>query len=75
MINDSIEQIAARNCTKELDKAWEQSLVRKVVIALVTYTSALTFLWIIKVSEPYLTALIPVGGFSLSTATLPPIKR
>lgn len=75
MSNETIKQIAARNRAKEIDKAWETSWTRKGVIATITYASAVLFLWIVKVPEPYLAALVPVGGFLLSTATLAPIKK
>lgn len=74
-MTETLEQIVARNRAKELDKAWETSGTRKGVIALITYASAVLFLWVIKVPEPYLAALVPVGGFILSTATLSPLKK
>ena len=70
----SLQDIQNRNRAKELDKAWEGSWTRRSAIALITYLSALTFLWMIKVPEPYLAALVPVGGFLLSTTTLRPLK-
>lgn len=75
MTKEILEQIAARNHAKELDKAWETSWTRKLTIAVITYFSALLFLWIIEVPEPYLAACVPVGGFLLSTATLVPLKK
>ncbi len=75
MDKKSLEQIAARNHAKELDKAWETSWTRKLTIAAVTYISALVFLWVIEVPEAYFAALVPVGGFLLSTTTLAPIKK
>lgn len=74
-MNQSLEQIAARNHTKELDKAWETSWTRRLAIAVITYLSALLFLIIIAVPNPYLAALVPVGGFILSTLTLRPLKK
>jgi len=44
-------------------------------MAVITYASALVFLWIIAVPEPYFAAIVPVGGFLFSTATLTPIKK
>lgn len=75
MTQEALKQIAARNHAKELDKAWETSWTRKLVIAVITYACALVFLWIIAVPEPYFAAIVPVGGFLLSTATLAPLKK
>lgn len=72
---ETLEQITTRNRTKELDKAWENSWTRRIIIAALTYISALIFLWIIEVPEPYWAACVPVGGFLLSTVTLAPIKK
>lgn len=74
-MKESLKQITARNHQKELDKAWETSWTRRLAIAVITYISALLFLWMIKVPEPYFAAIVPVGGFLLSTATLAPIKK
>ena len=74
-MTETLEQIAARNRAKELDKAWETSWMRKGIIALMTYMSAVLLLWIIEVPSPQIAALVPVGGFILSTATLSPIKK
>lgn len=74
-MNQSLEQIEARNRAKELDKAWEVSWTRRLVIAAITYASAVLFLWVINVPQPYLAALVPVGGFILSTLSLAPIKQ
>jgi hypothetical protein len=74
-MTESLEQITTRNHAKEIDKAWETSWTRKLTIAIITYASALLFLWLIKVPEPYFAALVPVGGFLLSTSTLAPIKH
>ncbi len=74
-MKETLEQIATRNKIKELDKAWETCWTRKIVIAATTYVSALIFLWMIAVPAPYFSALVPAGGFLLSTSTLSPIKK
>ncbi len=71
----SVEQILERNSRVELDKAWETSKTRRVVIATITYIIASFFMWRIGVEEPYLNALIPTGGYLLSTLSLPLIKN
>ena len=69
-----IEQIKARNDRVELDKAWETSFFRRILIAILTYiVTAIVFLLI---GVPYflLSALIPTVGYVLSTLSLRIIK-
>ncbi len=70
----SIEEILQRNTKVESDKAWETSYTRRFCIALITYVTALLFLTIIYDSAPLIHALVPVGGYLLSTLSLPFIK-
>jgi hypothetical protein len=74
-IKKDIELIKQRNQKVEADKAWETSLFRKIIITLMTYLVVVLFLWTIKVDNHWLNALVPTGGFVLSTLTLPTIKR
>ncbi|MDD5585542.1 MAG: hypothetical protein PHY92_01105 [Alphaproteobacteria bacterium] len=67
----SIEQ---RNRRVETDKAWETSWTRRAAIALLTYAAAAVMLFAIKADRPWLGALVPAGGFLLSTLSLPVIK-
>jgi len=70
-----IESIKERNKRVEIDKAWETSRTRRVIIAAMTYIFIVTFLWTINIPKLWLNALIPTIGFLLSTSTLPFIKR
>lgn len=74
-MKNELEIIKARNHAKEIDKAWEISWTRKITIAVITYLSALLFLVIIAVPNPYFAAVVLVGGFLLSTLTLNPLKK
>ena len=67
--------IEQRNKRVELDKAWETSFTRRRFIAGVTYLIAFWFMWSIGVSDPYLNALVPTGGYILSTLSLPFLKK
>ena len=71
----SVNQILERNARVEADKAWETSLTRRCVIAVVTYFVATFFMWRIGVTEPFLNALVPTGGYLLSTLSLGIIKK
>ena len=70
-----IQQILERNKRVENDKAWERSLTRRGFIAVITYCTALLFLWLIGNNNPFVNAFVPTGGYVLSTLTLPPLKR
>ena len=73
-IQQEIEALKARNERVEADKAWETSNTRKCVLAVLTYFVALLFMWVIGVDKPFLSALVPTGGFMLSTLSLHGIK-
>ena len=71
----SIENILKRNSRVEADKAWETSKTRRAVIAGLTYIIAAAFMYRIEVSSPFLNALVPTGGYLLSTLSLPVVKQ
>ena len=66
----ALEAIKQRNQRVELDKAWETSATRKMLIGAMTYIIVVIFLFLIEAPYPFLNAIVPVIGFSLSTATL-----
>ncbi len=70
-----IENIKTRNKRVELDKAWENSKTRKLIIFLMTYIIIGVFLVLIKVPNPWLNAFVPALGFLLSTLTMPYFKK
>lgn len=70
-----LKEIEVRNQRVEQDKAWETSLVRRGFIAGVTYAIAWWFMWSIGVEKAYFNALVPTGGYILSTLSLPFLKK
>ncbi len=70
-----LEKISERNKRVELDKAWETSKTRRAIIIIFTYIVAASFLAAIGNASPQINALVPVGGYFLSTLSLPVIKR
>jgi len=75
MVIDKIKSIEERNKRVEIDKAWETSFTRKFIIAVITYFIVVLFLYLISVNRPWLNALVPTGGYILSTLTLPFVKK
>jgi hypothetical protein len=72
---DELQIIYERNKRVELDKAWETSWTRRGLIAVVTYGVAVIFMYQINVPDAYLNALVPTGGYLLSTLSLGIVKR
>jgi hypothetical protein len=70
----TIETIEERNRRVELDKAWETSKTRRALIAVITYGIATLFMWRIGIPDPFINALVPTGGYLLSTLSLHFIK-
>ncbi|PIY71494.1 hypothetical protein COY88_00010 [Candidatus Roizmanbacteria bacterium CG_4_10_14_0_8_um_filter_35_28] len=77
-INDlekEISAIKARNKKVEIDKAWETSLTRKIILIIFTYIAIGLYLQTVQIDRPWLNAIVPTLGFFLSTLTLPYLKR
>ena len=64
-MKEDIEKIKERNKRVEANKAWEVSITRKIIIALMTYIIIVIFLWSINAPRPWLNAIVPVVGFIL----------
>ena len=70
-----IEIIEARNRNVEIDKKWETSITRRVLLMSFTYVAIGVYMWGIEVTNPWINAVIPTLGFFLSTLTLPFFRR
>ncbi|HSX34705.1 MAG TPA: hypothetical protein VLF62_03630 [Candidatus Saccharimonadales bacterium] len=62
-----IEKIEERNKRVEVDKKWEGSWTRKLVIMFLTYIVVVTYLFVIGNDSPWINAIVPPFGFLLST--------
>ena len=70
-LENEIEKIKERNKKVELDKAWETSIVRKLCICILTYIVVVIYSYLTnKISNIFLSSLVPVIGFTLSTQSL-----
>ena len=75
-IANEIKNIKARNARVELDKKWETSWTRRLFICAMTYFVVVIYcLTIEKVSNIFLSSLVPVIGFTLSTLSLGFIRK
>ncbi len=75
-LEKEIEKIKSRNKRVELDKKWETSYTRKICICILTYIVVVLYSYIIrKTNNIFLSSLVPVIGFFLSTLSLKYIRR
>ena len=74
-VEQEIKKIQARNQKVELDKAWETSKTRKISIALLTYFVMVLVMYSLDMDNPFIGAIIPTLGFTLSTFSLGFIKE
>ncbi|MGN0973325.1 MAG: hypothetical protein ACI4OT_01135 [Bacilli bacterium] len=75
-LEKQIKDIQARNKRVEMDKAWETSTLRKLCIAILTYFVVVLYSYLIrKIDNVWLSSLVPVIGFTLSTLSLKLIRK
>lgn len=74
-IEERVKVIEQRNKRVEDDKAWETSLLRRLLIAVITYILVGFYLIWLDVARPWLNAIVPVVGFLLSTLVLQWAKK
>lgn len=75
-LEKEIQEIKARNARVELDKKWETSGTRKVCIGILTYVVVIIYSYSIsKISNVWLSSLVPVIGFELSTLSLKAVRK
>ncbi len=75
-LKKEIENIKNRNNRVELDKRWETSFTRRLCICILTYIVVVIYTYVIsKISNIFLSSLVPVIGFSLSTLSLKGVRK
>ena len=76
VLEQEITEIKERNKRVELDKKWETCMTRKVCIAILTYIVVIIYSFLIsKTSNVFLSSLVPVMGFLLSTLSLNAVRK
>lgn len=74
-IEEEIKKINERNKRVELDKTWETSWTRKICIMILTYIVVVLYSYLIKKYDNiFLSSIVPVIGFTLSTLSLKYIR-
>ena len=75
-LKKEIEEIKKRNKRVELDKKWETSYTRKICICILTYIVVIIYSSMIsEANNIFLSSLVPVIGFFLSTLSLKLIRK
>ena len=65
-LQKQVEGITKRNKRVEADKAWETSLFRKIIVAILTYIVIVIFFYYAGLQKPLLNAIVPSIAFLLS---------
>ncbi|MCI6265297.1 MAG: hypothetical protein MR598_00435 [Erysipelotrichaceae bacterium] len=74
-LEQRLDAIEKRNKRVELDKSWETSWTRKICIMLLTYIVVIIYSYFIRnFDNIFLSSLVPVIGFTLSTLSLKLIR-
>ena len=75
-LENEIDNIKTRNKKVELDKKWETSWTRRICICILTYIVVIIYSYIVRnYDNIFLSSLVPVIGFTLSTLSLKFIRK
>ncbi|HLC58763.1 MAG TPA: hypothetical protein VJI68_02785 [Candidatus Nanoarchaeia archaeon] len=74
-VEKRLTTIEQRNGKVEVDKAWETSWSRKIIIAVLTYATIVLFFFVAQFPKPFINSIVPTAGFVLSTLSLPFFKK
>ena len=75
-LEKEIKEIKERNKRVELDKAWETSWTRRLFICILTYIVVVIYSKLInQINNIWLSSLVPVIGFTLSTFSLKIVRN
>ena len=74
-LEERISKIEKRNREVELNKSWETSFTRRILLIIFTYLAIALYLKFVVGIDPWINAIVPAVGFLLSTLTLPYFKK
>ena len=75
-LENEIVKIKERNARVELDKKWETCWTRRICICVLTYAVVVIYSTMINnFTSIWLSSLVPVIGFTLSTLSLKLVRR
>ena len=71
-----VNKIKDRNHKVETDKKWETSWTRRICIGILTYVVVVAYSYLIsKSTNIFLSSVVPVIGFLLSTLSLNAVRK
>lgn len=74
-LEKDVSTLKERNKKVEMDKAWETSLTRRLLLMFLTYIAIGLYMQAIHISNPWLNSIVPTFGFYISTLTLPLFRK
>lgn len=74
-LEERVAKLEARNQRVEANKAWETSWLRRGSIMILTYVTVAFYLHFVVHISPWINALVPVIGYTLSTLTVSRLKQ
>lgn len=74
-LEKEISAIKDRNRRVEIEKTWETSWTRRIVVVILTYIVVSLFFLFAGVTQPFINAIVPALAFVLSTASVPIFKN
>lgn len=75
-LEQEIKNIKDRNKKVELDKKWKTSWTRKICICVLTYIVVIIYSYLVRnYDNIFLSSLVPVIGFTLSTLSLKFVRK
>ncbi len=70
-----LEELEARNQRVEIEKSWEVSWTRRILLSILTYLIIVLFMWFFELPDPFMNAIIPALALLLSGPSLTIAKR
>jgi uncharacterized membrane protein len=74
-LESRVRAIEDRNSRVEIDKAWETSKTRRVIIAALVYVVIAIYLQVVVRISPWINAVVPTVAFMVSTLAFGFCKR
>ncbi len=74
-LEDRVKKIEERNKGVELDKGWETSGTRRLILAGFSYVVVGIFFMIIHLPDPWINAIVPALAFLIQQLSMPFFKK